>query len=169
LVIAALFTAVIAVATIAIPIPLPGSGYANPGDALVIVAGCLLSPFWGSMAAGLGSMLADILLGSAAYAPATMLIKGLMAALAGFIFRRFAKKRINRMLLIICTAFMAEVVMVTGYFLYESFLFNQVIASLNLIGNIVQGLVGITLSAMLLPMLLNSKPIMNLLGLGGDR
>src|SRR5574344_1143290 len=73
--ITALFAALTFVATMVIKIPTPGtSGYIHPGDALVILSGVFLGPVYGFLAAGLGSMLSDLLGGYFLYAPVTFLI-----------------------------------------------------------------------------------------------
>ena len=53
IVMAALFAAFACVATMSIRIPTPGTGgYIHPGDAVVILAGVILGPVWGFLAAG---------------------------------------------------------------------------------------------------------------------
>ena len=92
----AVMTALCAVATYVVAIPFPsGVGYFNLGDVIVLLAGWLLGPVWGGLAAGLGSMLADFLAGYAAYAPATFVIKGLVAA-AGWGLYTVLKKAIRK-------------------------------------------------------------------------
>lgn len=56
------------------------NGFVNLGDCFVLLSGWLLGPWWGGAAGGIGSMLADLLLGYGHYAPGTLIIKGLMAA-----------------------------------------------------------------------------------------
>ena len=70
-----------------IRIPTPLKGYINLGDAIVLLCAFLLPPSYAFFAAGIGSMLADIFSGYAVYAPATFIIKGLMALAAYFIFK----------------------------------------------------------------------------------
>lgn len=69
------FTAVLAalccVSTVFFVVPLPASGYFNMGDVFVLLSGWLLGPLYGAAAAGLGTMLADVVGGYASYAPAT--------------------------------------------------------------------------------------------------
>ena len=86
LVMAALFVALTFLATFLIQIPLP-LGYIHLGDALVFLCGFILGPIWGTVAAGLGAGLADILSGYVIYAPATFVIKALMAFLAGLFYK----------------------------------------------------------------------------------
>ena len=77
---AAMMTALCAVLTSVVKIPSPMGGYFNLGDCGVLLSAWLLGPAWGAAAAGLGSALSD-LLGYPLYAPATLVIKALMAAL----------------------------------------------------------------------------------------
>ena len=78
IVMASLLASLVCVATMVIKVPMP-YGYANLGDSIVLLAGWVLSPLYGFLASAIGSVLADILSGFALYAPATFIIKGLMA------------------------------------------------------------------------------------------
>ena len=82
IVIAAMLAALTCVATMIIKIPSPFKGYLNLGDCVVLFAGWMLTPGYGFLAAGLGSAMADIFSGYMMYAPATFVIKGLMAVIA---------------------------------------------------------------------------------------
>ena len=137
----ALFAALCCVGTLAISIPLP-TGYANVGDVFVLLAGWLLGPVYGVIAAGLGSGLADVFAGFAIYAPATLVIKACVA-LIGFFIRVLLRKAIKKMpdvVAIIIAAILAEAFMVLGYFTYETILYGVETASLALFGNGMQGL-----------------------------
>ena len=115
LVLAALFAALACVATMVIQIPSPMNGYVNLGDCFVLLAGWVLGPVYGSLAAGIGSALADMFTGYMHYAPGTFLIKAVMAliawALAKALISRFRGKRA------LCkgiSAVVAELFMVVG-------------------------------------------------------
>ena len=82
IVLAALIAALACVATMIIKIPSPMKGYLNLGDCVVLAAGWLLPGGYGFFAAGLGSALADLFSGYVIYAPATFVIKGVMALIA---------------------------------------------------------------------------------------
>ena len=82
LVLAALFTALTTVMTMVIQVPSPMQGYVNLGDCGVLLSAWVLGPAWGGAAAGIGSMLADLLSGYAHYAPGTLVIKTCMAVAA---------------------------------------------------------------------------------------
>lgn len=146
LVVAALFTALATVATAVISIPLP-HGFANLGDAVVLLAGGLLGGPLGIAAAGVGSALADMLLGFTLYAPATLVIKGAMAAVVWMVYGK--KQTVWRMIL---AAVLAECVMVGGYFLYETILYGAAAAVLSIFGNAMQGAVGAVVACVVLPL-----------------
>ncbi len=82
LVLASLMAAMTTVGTMLIKVPAI-KGYIHIGDSIVYLCGILLGPVLGGIAAGLGSFIADMLLGYAVYAPATFMIKGLDAMLVG--------------------------------------------------------------------------------------
>lgn len=136
----AMFAALICVATMFFMIPLPGHGYANMGDCFVIISGIVLGPAYGLMAAGVGSALSDLFLGYAIYAPATFIIKGLMAIIAYFILKNLKDK--NSHLAVIVSALAAEIVMILGYFLFEIPLYGIETAIVDIAGNSIQGAVG---------------------------
>ena len=110
LVLAALFAALTTVMTMVIRIPSPMSGYVNLGDCAVLLSAWILGPGLGCAAAGIGSMLAD-LLGYPLYAPGTLVVKGLMALAAGLLFRRLRRGESSHAL---------PALLASGYFLYEA-------------------------------------------------
>ena len=71
LVLSALMAALVYVATSIIQIPSPVNGYVNLGDCFVLLSGWLLGPWYGAAAAGIGSMLVDLLSGYGHYVPGT--------------------------------------------------------------------------------------------------
>ena len=56
----ALFAALSCISTMLITIPTPTGGFVHLGDGMALLCGWLLGPIWGSLAAGLGGMLADL-------------------------------------------------------------------------------------------------------------
>ena len=149
----AIFTALVCAATIVITIPVPVTGgYIHPGDGIALLAGWLLGPFWGAAAAGIGSAMADLLLGYVVYVPGTLIIKGMIGLLAGLIARALKRRRLSAVI----AAVAAEAVMVLGYFLYESVILGYGMAAAAAVpGNLIQALGGIViftvLSAVLRP------------------
>ena len=71
---AALLAAFTCIATMIIKIPTPTFGYIHLGDGLVLLCGIILGPGIGALAAGIGSMFADIFSGYMTWAPATLII-----------------------------------------------------------------------------------------------
>ena len=142
LIMAALFASLTCVATMAIRIPIPATnGYANLGDAILLLAAFLLGPVYGSLAAGIGSALADLFAGYAVYAPGTAVIKGLCALAAALLLRQLG----NRIKWAhIPAAVVGETLMAGGYFLYESLILGYGMAALGSVpANAIQGVVGV--------------------------
>ncbi len=158
IVIAALLAALTCVATMIIKIPSPLKGYLNLGDCVVLLAGWMLSPVYGFLAAGLGSALADLFSGYVMYAPATFVIKGLMALVAYYGFKLLHKKLGNLPSRII-TGIASEVVMILGYFVFEGFLYGFGPSIVNIPANGVQGIAGLILGCILVKVFEKSRLI----------
>ena len=141
----ALLSALICVCTL-ISVPLP-IGYFNLGDTMIITGAWLLGPLWGAIAAAIGSAIADLIMGFAIYAPATALIKAVVALAACLLYRIFKKIILKESLDLIPRAIasvVAEIFMVVGYFLYEAFILSYGLgASVSIPGNAVQALCGV--------------------------
>lgn len=149
IVMAALLASLACVATMIIKIPSPMKGYLNLGDCVVLIAGWMLSPAYGFLAAGLGSALADLFSGYVIYAPATFFIKGLMAFTAFHGFELVHKKLSNQPARII-SGMAAEIIMVLGYFLFEGVLYGFGSSVVNVPANAVQGVAGLILGTVLM-------------------
>jgi len=145
---ASLLAALCCVATMIIKIPSPLKGYLNLGDCVVLLSGWLLSPAYGFAAAGIGSALADIFSGYIVYAPATLVIKGIMAVVAHFCFHGLHNKLGNTPSRIIGGA-LAEIEMILGYFLFEGFMYGFMPSVVNIPANAVQGVAGLIIGAIL--------------------
>ncbi len=156
IVISALIAALACIATMVIQIPSPLKGYINLGDCIVLISGWMLSPTYAFLAAGLGSALADIFSGYVIYAPATFVIKGLMAVIAFYVFK-ILNKKLNNTLSGIISGISAESVMVLGYFVFESFLYGIIPSMVNIPANSIQGLAGIVVGVILINMFKKSK------------
>lgn len=156
LVLSSVFAAIVCVATAVFSFPLAGRGYANLGDCFVIISGGLIGSWWGFAAAAVGSALADIILGYAVYAPATFVIKGIMALAVFYIAAKSGK------ISVIKTAFaaiIAEIIMIAGYFLFELAVFGAGVAIPDVLGNTTQGVVGAVTGAVLLTVFLKNKKL----------
>ena len=148
IVIASLLAALCCVATMIIKIPSPLKGYLNLGDCIVLLSGWLLSPAYGFAAAGIGSDLADIFSGYIVYAPATFVIKGIMAIIAHFCFKCMYNKLGNTPSRIIGGA-LAEIEMILGYFIFEGFMYGFMPSVVNIPANAVQGVAGLVIGIIL--------------------
>ena len=172
LILTALFTALTTGATMVIHIPTPTMGYIHPGDALVLLSGILLGPLAGAFAAGVGSALSDLFGGYFIYVPATLIIKGLTAWVAYYVFREIKKLFSKDIPATIIGGVVGETVMVIGYFLFEIFMLAittgdgltsagiaaGIAASASGVPfNVGQGIVGIILATALYPLLKRLK------------
>ena len=160
IVIAALLAALACIATMIIKIPSPLKGYINLGDCVVLVAGWMLSPAYAFLAAGLGSAFADIFSGYATYAPATFIIKGIMALIAFYGFSLLHNK-IGRLPSRIVSGIVAEAIMVLGYFVFEGFLYSFAPSIVNIPPNCIQGVAGLIIGIMIIKSLEKSKVKLN--------
>lgn len=140
----AIFAALCTAATlISVPIPI---GYINLGDLMVLTAGWCLGGAFGALAAGIGSALADVLLGYVVYAPATLIIKATVAVLGVLTYKAFKRimpSKVKDFLPRIVSALVAECAMVGGYLLFEAVFMNYGFAAFASVPlNAVQALIG---------------------------
>ena len=149
----ALFMALTCIATIIIKLPTPGTGgYVHLGDAFVILSGILLGPVYGAIAGGIGSALADLLGGYFIYVPITLIVKALMAAGVGLIYHKFTHKLHKPVLKCILCGVYATILVAGGYLFFETFMYGSA-ALASVPANIGQGISGLIISCVLLPVL----------------
>ena len=145
----AMLTAMVCVATMLIRIPTM-VGYTNLGDGFILLSAFLFGPFYGAVAGGIGSMLADILSGYAFYAPATLVIKGLIAVIAALLWKAMRKRGGDKVWKKILASLVAEIWMAAGYWTFETLFLGEAKAALASVpNNIAQGLVGVVLGMVL--------------------
>ena len=152
LIVAAMMAALACVGTL-VHIPAPAVGYVHAGDAVVVLAGALLGPLYGTVAAGLGSALADLLLGYVLYAPATFVIKALVALTVSLLADRVRTAGMRGYLMLVFCGLLGGFVTVGGYFVYEIFLYGLGAAIPGLLLNALQALVGAIAGALLITQL----------------
>ncbi len=149
---AGVLAAAIVLLTTLVSLPMPGGlGYINLGDVGVLLAGMMLGGGWGALCAGAASALADVLLGYTVYAPATFIIKGLVALVAGVLFARTQKK------IRFAALYPAALIVPAGYFFYEVLLYGMASAVPNILFNTMQCLVGAIVATALGLMLEKTK------------
>ena len=155
----AMLAALILVATSFFKLPVSlTQGYIHLGDGFILLGAALLGNT-AIIAAALGSALADLLGGYTVYILPTFLIKGAVAVVA---VRAFHKER--PLWLHICGMLVAETVMVLGYFLTEWLVLGYGLAAAlgALLPNIVQGLSGVIISLLLMPVIRRVKGILKM-------
>ena len=109
----ALFAALVFILTAFLHLPI-GSGYVHFGDSMIYLSALLLGSPFGALAGAVGGLLADVLSGYAVYAPATAVIKALIA----FCFIAADRKRLFSLKNSILTL-PAGIVTVGGYFVAD--------------------------------------------------
>jgi len=145
-------TALSAVATMLIRIPIPATtGYFNIGDVFVVLAGLWLGPLAGALVGGIGPTLADAI-GFPVFIPATMVTKGVEGFLVGLIASRADE---NALGLRTAAAFIGGLTVVVGYFVFEAYIYPALgrfmpafaitdigAAIIEILPNSVQGVIG---------------------------
>lgn len=146
LVMTALLAALACVATLILKVPSPSGGYMNLGDTVVLLSAYLLGPVYGAAAAGVGSMMADILAAYPVYAPATLVIKAIMAVVAALAYRKLKGSAWG---VLVCGV-IGEIPMVVGYWLFDGFLAGSLAgAAVGIPSNLVQAAFGLIVSTVL--------------------
>ena len=153
----AILTALTTILTLVIRIPYPGTGgYFNLGDTMVMLGGLLLGPVGGFFVGGVGSAIADMI-GFPIFAPITLVVKGFEGMAIGYLGSRVrGQTKVNKQDVI--AVIVGAVIMLTGYFIAEVFMFGVGIAigelvTVNLaqvaIGGVVALLIGPTIRSYL--------------------
>lgn len=119
--------ALVALTTMAISIPNPVvQGYVNFGDSMIFALALLGGPGLAAVAGGIGSALADLVLGYTHYVIPTLIIKGLegliAGVLAGLVARRL--KHILTLVRAVLGLAAAGLWMVLGYYLTAALVFG---------------------------------------------
>ncbi len=143
----------VSIALFRIPIPFT-QGYVNLSDAMVFMGVIILGWKYGAVAAGMGSMLGDLLSGFPMWAPWSLAIKAGMAIIFGLIIRSAcAEKAVSSrrfMTVEILGMILAGCFMCAGYYFAEGIMYgNWVVALLGIPWNAGQALLGTTLAVVL--------------------
>ena len=140
-------------------IPVPATaGYIHLGDAVLLVAVWLLGPLDGTLAAGIGSALADIFSGYVIYAPATFVIKSVVALISALVCRLLLKIIKSKLLRYSISAIAAELFMVLGYFLYELWMYGSgALAAVP--ANCMQGGFAVVAGVLIIRLLITNKTV----------
>ncbi len=164
----ALFATMIFAGTQWIRMPLP-FGYFHFGDCFILLAAFIIGGSYAVAASVIGSVLADIVSGYIIYAPATIPIKSLMALTMIFITKSYKKarsnfykfpshpKKKNQIILLAGGAVISELIMVIGYFIYDTFLYSPAGAIAALPGNVLQAAAASITSVLIITILEHSN------------
>ncbi len=136
----ALMASFTAVATMVHVPVVGGKVYFNLGDVVVLSSAYLLGRLGGALAGGMGSALADLLLGYPIWAPITLVIKGIEGLVAGSLCRRRSR----------LLAFSAGAsVVAVGYPIAAGILYGPAVVPAEIVTDLVQASAGV-LGAMVL-------------------
>jgi uncharacterized membrane protein len=128
LAIAAVFAALVCVATILFVISIPAtSGYFNLGETVIYIAALLFGPYVGAIAGGIGASIADVIL-APQFAPGTLVIKSIEGIIVGFVNKKLGRRTLPALSAITATV-LGGLEMVAGYFLYEQLVLSYGIAA----------------------------------------
>lgn len=143
---AALFGALTFAATW-VSFPSPFGGNVNLGDCILLICAWLPLEPWSFCSCAIGATFTDLAAGYAIYAPATLVIKALMVIVAVAVKRALPK--LPAFWCALLSGVSAELIMVAGYFAYESFLYGAATALLNVPFNLAQGGIAIVAAVLL--------------------
>ena len=135
---AAIMAAVVTVFTAVVQVPNPASGgYFNLSDVAIIFAAVTFGPWVGLIAGGLGTAIADLILGYAQFAPLSFIAHGGEGFLAGLI-------AVRRPTWLIPAWLVGVAFMMAGYFVGEWLTVGSAQAIADLVGtNWIQALAGV--------------------------
>lgn len=132
--VAAVLLAACVLITAFVSIPTPIVGNINLGDCITFVACMLLGTAYAPFVGAFGGLTADLLSGYAAYAPVTLVAKGVMALLCCLILGR-GKRNLGRSAL---GMVVGGIGMIACYFVFEWAAYGVAPAAANLLFNTVQ-------------------------------
>ncbi len=148
LVVSGMLAALVALATMLLKLPVPVTqGYVHLGDALILFSALLIGPIAAPIGA-IGSALADLMGGYSLYILPTLCIKAAVGYLAGRFAARGGSFTWLRCLVVFA---LAELLMVLGYALFETFVFGWAMAIGAVLPNLLQALFSVLLGVALLP------------------
>lgn len=120
-------------------------GFMNLGDGVILLASYFLGPA-AFFPAAIGSALGDLIAGYPVYIAPTFVIKGLMGLAAALVMRKAEEKNFAGVLIRVVAGVIAELIMVGGYFAFETVMYGVEAASGSLVFNLIQGGVAIVLA-----------------------
>lgn len=140
-----------------INIPTAIGGVINLSDSIILTISLLTTSANAAFIAGTGAFIAEFFSAYAIFAPATLVIKALMAYISNKIYFSNAIKSKQALMIIAFTC--AESIMIIGYFLYQAFVLNLGVAtaSLDIINNFIQAGASIIIAILISNIIKNLK------------
>lgn len=131
-------------------IPIPWThGNVNLCDAGILITAMLLGPVYGTAVGGLGGLFLDLISGYTQYAPFSFIAHGLEGLIAGWLVKKFGNKKLAQFGALL----IAVLVMVICYFFADSILYTWAAGILGVGTNILQGIVGLVITMLIVPMI----------------
>lgn len=141
----ALAIALVCLSTMFLQFPIP-LGYAHLGNCFIVICGVFFGPITGFLAGGIGSALADLLTGYPQWIIPTLIIKGIMGFVIGYIANRTGTTINIFKLKTAIASVTGMLIMVIGYFIGGSILYGSIYTGATQIpGLAMEGIVGIIL------------------------
>ena len=113
-------------------------GYINLGDGVILLASYFIGPA-AFFPAAIGSALGDLIAGYPVYIVPSFIIKGLMGLVASLIMRKSEGRKAAGVLIRICAGIAAELIMISGYFVFEALMYGTEAALGSVVFNLIQG------------------------------
>lgn len=152
----ALFTAIVFIATYAVQIPLPGiatGGLIHLGNVALFTIAIVFGKKYGAISGAFGMALFDVLSPWVIWAPGTFVIRGVMGYMVGAIYHGGSKEKPG-ILRMVSAFVLPSLVMIAGYFFYNILLYGDwPAAAASLPGDFIQIGAGIALSLPLIGVL----------------
>lgn len=121
----ALAIALVCLSTMFLQFPIP-LGYAHLGNCFILISGVFFGPVTGLLAGGIGSALSDLLTGYAQWIIPTLIIKGIMGFVIGYIANRTGLTVNMFKIRTAIAGVVGIVIMVIGYFIGGSILYGSI-------------------------------------------
>ncbi len=145
LVLTGLLMALVTVGTMMVSIPVPAThGYVHGGDMMIFLAAVLFGKKKGALAGGVGSGIADLLLGYSQWIIPTLIVKGIMGYIIGSLANGETKPVVTARNILAMSV--GVLWMVFGYYIAGGFMLGSFTGALaGIPGDLLQGSTGMLL------------------------
>ena len=126
-IIVGLMSALIYIATAVINVPIGPGGVIHLGDSMIYVTAILFGWKTAALSGAIGMTLFDVLSPYAIWAPFTLVIKGIMGAMAGYISHSKNREGAN-LLWNVIAAILAGIWVIFGYYIAEAIIYGNILS-----------------------------------------